>query len=89
VTKYYVKKLAFTRACLSYVRVIMVIMRVPLVDSLCQAVIGRIPAPEYMLSGACGLLWPHPVTIGTKCHSFLRSGAGSAYSLSRALRRVD
>jgi hypothetical protein len=34
------EKLTFTRACLSNVRVIMAIMRVPLVELLCQAVIG-------------------------------------------------
>jgi hypothetical protein len=34
------EKPAFTRACLSDVRVIMTIMRVPVVEQLCQAVIG-------------------------------------------------
>jgi hypothetical protein len=33
-TEFYMEKLAFTRACLADVRVIMVIMRVPLVESL-------------------------------------------------------
>jgi hypothetical protein len=37
-TKFYMKKPTFTRACLSDVRVIMVIIRVPLVELLCQAV---------------------------------------------------
>jgi hypothetical protein len=32
----------------------MVIMRVPLVESICQAVMGWIPALEYLLSGARG-----------------------------------
>jgi hypothetical protein len=31
-------------------------MRVSLVELLCQAVMGRVPALEYMLSGAHGLL---------------------------------
>jgi hypothetical protein len=34
------EKLTFTRACLSNVRVIMVIMHVPLVGLLCQTVMG-------------------------------------------------
>jgi hypothetical protein len=48
------EKPTFTRACLSDARVIMVIMRVPLVDLLCQAVMGQILALEYLLSGASG-----------------------------------
>jgi hypothetical protein len=36
-TESYIEKLNFTRACLSDVRVIMVIMHVPMVDLLCQA----------------------------------------------------
>jgi hypothetical protein len=32
----------------------MAIMRVPLVDSLCQAVLGRLPTLEYLLLGMCG-----------------------------------
>jgi hypothetical protein len=40
VTEYCMKKLAFTRACLFDVRVILVIMRVPSVDLLCQMVMG-------------------------------------------------
>jgi hypothetical protein len=56
-TKSYMKKPTFTRACLSDVRVIMVIIRVPLVELLCQAVMEWIPVLEYLLSGvrgACG-----------------------------------
>jgi hypothetical protein len=48
------EKLAFTRACLSYVRVIIMIMRVSLVESLCQMVMGQILVFEYVLSGSCG-----------------------------------
>jgi hypothetical protein len=55
-TESYMEKPAFTRACLSYVRVIMAIMHVPLVELLCQAVMGHIQALEYMPSGMCGLL---------------------------------
>jgi hypothetical protein len=50
-TESYMEKPAFTRTDLSDVRVIMVIMRVPLVESLCQVVMERMPALEYLLSG--------------------------------------
>jgi hypothetical protein len=46
----------FTMLCLSHARVIMVLMRVSLIELPCQAVMGRIPALVYMLSGARGLL---------------------------------
>jgi hypothetical protein len=55
------------RACLSNVRVIMVTMCVPLVESLCQVVMEWIPALEYLLSGthgACGHV-PSCQTINT------------------------
>jgi hypothetical protein len=51
-TKSYMEKLTFTRACLSNVILIIVIMQVPLVESLCQAVMGRIPVVEYLLPDA-------------------------------------
>jgi hypothetical protein len=60
------EKLAFIRAFLSYVRVIMVIMRVLLVESLCQTVMGWISALKYMPSGTRELLWPRPVASGNK-----------------------
>jgi hypothetical protein len=56
-TESYIEKPAFTRAFLSDVRVILVIMRAPLVEFLCQAAMRWIPALEYRLSGvrgACG-----------------------------------
>jgi hypothetical protein len=56
-TESYMKKPTFTMACLSDDRVIMVIMRVPLVESLCQMVMEWIPTHEYLLPGvrgACG-----------------------------------
>jgi hypothetical protein len=52
------EKLTFTKARLSYVRVIMEIMCVYLVESLCQAVMGWIPAHEYVTSGTHGFMWP-------------------------------
>jgi hypothetical protein len=59
----YVKKFAFIKARLSYVKVIMAIMRVSFIESLCQTAIGWIPALEYMLSGMRGLLWPRPIVV--------------------------
>jgi hypothetical protein len=47
------EKVVFTRACLSSVRVIM-IMRIPLVELLCQMIMGWIPALEYLLPGTVG-----------------------------------
>jgi hypothetical protein len=48
------EKVVFTRACLSSVRVVMVIMRIPLVELLCQMMMGWIPALEYLLPGTVG-----------------------------------
>jgi hypothetical protein len=48
------EKLIFTRACLSDVNVIIVIMRVPLVELLCQAAMRWILALDYLLPGARG-----------------------------------
>jgi hypothetical protein len=48
------EKLAFTRVCLSGVRVIMAITCVPLVELLCQEAIIWIPTLEYLLPGARG-----------------------------------
>jgi hypothetical protein len=42
----------------------MMLMRVSLVELLCQAVIGQVPSLEYTLSGARGLLQPRPVVPG-------------------------
>jgi hypothetical protein len=56
-TESYLEKPVFTRACLSDVRVILVIMHVPLVELLCHPVMGQILALEYLLPrtrGACG-----------------------------------
>jgi hypothetical protein len=44
------EKSAFTRTYLLYIRVIMVIISVPLVEPLCQTVIGRIPVLEHAVS---------------------------------------
>jgi hypothetical protein len=43
------EKLAFTKACLSDVNFIMTIMRVSLVELLCQVAMGWIPTLEYLL----------------------------------------
>jgi hypothetical protein len=48
------KKLAFIRENLSNVRVIIVIMRVPVEELRCQAVIGWTLVLKHLLSNACG-----------------------------------
>jgi hypothetical protein len=55
------EKLAFTRACLPSVRVIMEIMHVLVVERLCQLVMGWIPALECLLPGVsrCAALSYH------------------------------
>jgi hypothetical protein len=45
---------------------------VSLVEPLHQAVMGRILALEYMLSGACGHKRLCPIMLGTECRHFLR-----------------
>jgi hypothetical protein len=47
---------ALIRGSLSDVRVIMGIMRVLIVKSLCQVVMGQVPVLKSMLSGARGHL---------------------------------
>jgi hypothetical protein len=51
------EKSTFTRANLSDVRIIIAIVCVPMVELLCQVVIGRIPVLEHLLSGAHGCVW--------------------------------
>jgi hypothetical protein len=65
------EKPAFTRMDLSDVRVIMVIMDVPVKEMLCQTVMGWIPVLKFIMSGACGHLWPCPITPSIKCCYFL------------------
>jgi hypothetical protein len=52
------EKCAFTKACLSHIRVIMMIMRILVVDLLCQMTMGWPSVLEYLLSDARGCLWP-------------------------------
>jgi hypothetical protein len=52
------EKPAFTRVNLPNVRVIMTIMRVPVVERLCHAVMGRISTLKCLLLGKCGCLRP-------------------------------
>jgi hypothetical protein len=58
------EKPTFTRANLSNVRVIMMIMRVSLDELLCQGVTGHILVLKYLLSGACGSLWRLAEALG-------------------------
>jgi hypothetical protein len=51
------EKLTFTKIFLSDVRVIMAIMRVPMVELFCHMTMGWIPTLEYLSlgpRGACG-----------------------------------
>jgi hypothetical protein len=59
------EKLAFTRAHLSNVRVNMMIVRVPLVDLLCQTMMGWILALEYLLPGTHGCMWSRLIMLGS------------------------
>jgi hypothetical protein len=43
----------------------MALMHVSLLELLCEAVMGQIPALEYILSGAHGLMWLHLMVPGT------------------------
>jgi hypothetical protein len=45
---------------------------VPLVELLCQAVMGRVSTPEYLLSGTRGCVWPCPIIRSINCYRFLR-----------------
>jgi hypothetical protein len=70
-TESYMEKLAFTRACLSDVRVIMMIMCVPLVESLWQTAMGWIPT-RVPIARRTWNPWLHPVVSGSKCGRFPR-----------------
>jgi hypothetical protein len=48
----YTEYIVFTMACLCYIRAIMAFMHVSLVELLRQAMMGRVPALESMMSGA-------------------------------------
>jgi hypothetical protein len=58
------EKPTFTRANLSNIRVIMMIMRI-LVEELCETVMGWIPVLECLLL--------HPIMLDIKWHGFLRT----------------
>jgi hypothetical protein len=45
-------------------------------------------ALEYILSHACGLLWPCPVVPSAQAATSQRPGVDNAYSLLRAPERV-
>jgi hypothetical protein len=62
------EKLDFTEVGLFVVRVIMAIMRAPMVELLCQVATGRILVLKYLLSGMCRNLWPCPIMPDIKCH---------------------
>jgi hypothetical protein len=65
------EKPTFTRVCLSDVRVIMVIMRVPVVELLCGD--GMASALMYLLSSARECLLPCLFVPDIKCRRFPRT----------------
>jgi hypothetical protein len=67
------EKSTFTNACLSGVRAVMSIMRVPVVELLHQAMMGQLPVFKYLLSGMRGDLWLCLVMPDIKCHCFSRT----------------
>jgi hypothetical protein len=73
VTDFYMEHIVFTKTYLSYIRVIMAFVHVPLVVLLIQTVMGQIPALEFMVSGARGLLQPCPILPGHKGYCLPRS----------------
>jgi hypothetical protein len=50
----------------------MAIMHTPMVESLCQTVMGRSPVLKYLLSGGRGCPWPPLIVLGIKYHRFPR-----------------
>jgi hypothetical protein len=55
------------------VRVVMMIIRVLVMELLCQAVTGQIAALEYLLLGTRGHKWPCLVLSGIKWPCYLRT----------------
>jgi hypothetical protein len=64
---------AFTRASLSDVREIMMVMHILVKESLYQAVMGWILVLEYLLSGTCGHLGLRPILPSMKWHCYTRT----------------
>jgi hypothetical protein len=72
VTEFYMEYIVLTRTYLSYVKVIMALIHVPLVVLQIQTVMRWIPALKCMMSGTCGLLHRHPILTKHKCYRLLR-----------------
>jgi hypothetical protein len=64
---------------LSDVRVIMMIMRILMAMSLCQAALGQVPVLECLLPGARECLWLRPVMPDIKWRCFLRAQLQQLY----------
>jgi hypothetical protein len=62
----FIENPAFTGVTLSNVRVIMVIMRVPMVELLCHAVMEQVLVLEYLLPSMCEHQMSGPVMSGIK-----------------------
>jgi hypothetical protein len=67
------EKSAFTRACISCIKLVMAIMCILVVELLCQTVMGQLLVLKYLLSGAHGCLLSCLVVSSIKCHHFLRT----------------
>jgi hypothetical protein len=83
------EKLAFTSACLSYIRVIMVIMRVSLVEWLCQIAMGRVQHSSTCCQApvsSSGHVLSHQA-INDEASQDL--GIGRAYLILKALEQID
>jgi hypothetical protein len=50
----------------------MSIIHVPLLELLCQTMMGLIPALERLLPDTRGRLWPRLIVLGIKCRCFPR-----------------
>jgi hypothetical protein len=61
------------RGGLSDAREIMMIMRVRLVELLCQAAMGQTQVLKYLVIGARGCLWLCPIMLAFKWCYFTRS----------------
>jgi hypothetical protein len=83
------EKLAFTSACLSYIRVIMVIMRVSLVEWLCQIAMGWVQHSSTCCQApvsSSGHVLSHQAINDEASQD---PGIGRAYLILKALEQID
>jgi hypothetical protein len=75
------EKPAFTRVNLFDVRLILTIMRVPVVELLYQVAMRWISVLKCLLSGARGCLWSCPIVPGIKYYRFSRIRLQQLFSI--------